>query len=180
MPPSTLPKLTRSNFRFGFLLASVLMIGAIFLPGAPSEAKSMERRLGLGYRNQLSADLPSLALQYYPSSTLGLALTVGIDTQKQNSKFGATGRVMRMIFVEEANMNFYMGAAAGLLSAEVAGTTESGFELQGFSGVEFFLSGLENLGFNLEFGISVNSAASGVRFRTFGDSPLRAGITFYF
>jgi hypothetical protein len=73
-----------------------------------------------------------------------------------------------------------MGAGAGLLSQETAGRNESGFEVQAFTGVEFFLHGLENLGFSFETGIAITSMSSATRFRTFGDSPVRAGMTFYF
>jgi hypothetical protein len=66
------------------------------------------------------------------------------------------------------------------LSVENAGSTESGFQLLAYGGAEFFFAGLENLGFSTEFGPSVTSLSSQVRFATFGDSPLRAGITFYF
>jgi hypothetical protein len=77
-------------------------------------------------------------------------------------------------------MHFYMGAGAGILSVETGGSNQSGFELIGFGGTEFFLAGLENLGFSFEAGVGVTSLSNSVRFRTVGDSPLRAGITFYF
>ncbi len=144
-----------------------------------ASAKDLSQRLGVGFKNQFAADLPGIAAQYWPSADLGLSATVGIDTQTNNSKFGGMLKLYRVIY-DEQNLNFYMGAGAGLLSQETAGRNESGFEVQAFTGVEFFLHGLENLGFSFETGIAITSMSSATRFRTFGDSPVRAGMTFYF
>ena len=67
---------------------------------------------------------------------------LGIDTQKDNSKFGFMVNLHRIIFTED-NVNFYMGSAAGLISIENPSTlkTDSGFELSAFIGAEFFFTG---------------------------------------
>lgn len=142
-------------------------------------AKDLANRLGVGFKNQFAFDLPAIAVQYYPGAELGLAAVIGVDTQKDASRFGAMVKLNRIIFQED-NLNFYLGAGAGLLSQETNGNNESGFELMAYGGAEFFFAGLENLGFSFEFGPAVTSLSSQVRFATFGDSPLRAGITFYF
>lgn len=144
-----------------------------------AEAKDMTNRLGIGYKSQFSVEMPGVAVQYYPMADLGLSATMGIDTQKNNSKFGFNVKAYRIIFTED-NLNFYMGAGGGLLSTETAGVSESGFELAGFGGSEFFFTGLDNLGFSVEFGVGIVSLSSGVRFRTYGDFPTRAGVIFYF
>jgi len=151
----------------------------VVVEGPQASAKDLTNRLGIGYKNQFSTDLPGIALQYYPGTDLGLSATLGVDTEKNNSKFGFMVKLLRIIFQED-NLNFYMGAGAGILSQELNNTNESGFELMGFGGAEFFFAGLENLGFSFEAGTAITSISSGVRFRTFGDHPLRAGITFYF
>ncbi len=143
------------------------------------EAKDLTNRLGIGYKNQSSVDLPGIAVQYWPGPDLGLSATLAVDTQTSNSKFGAMLKLYRVIFPED-NLNFYLGAGAGLLSTETNGQNQSGFEMMGFAGAEFFLPGLENLGFSLEAGTAITSISSGTRFRTFGDSPIRAGGIFYF
>ena len=158
----------------GFVVFFALCIGA-----SSAQAKDMTNRLGIGYKNQFGADLPGMALQYYPGADLGLSGVLGVDTQKDNSRFGLMAKLHRIIFHED-NLHFYMGAGAGILSVETAGQNSSGFELLGFGGAEFFLAGLENLGFSFEAGVGVTSLSNSVRFRTVGDSPLRAGITFYF
>ncbi len=143
-------------------------------------AKNLAHRLGVGFKNQFSdPDVSGVAAQYYPYDDLGFSAALGVDTKTDNSKFGLMVRLNRIIFQEE-HLNFYMGTGAGLLSAETAGRSESGFELAGFVGGEFFLMGLDSLGFSFEAGVGITSVSSGVRFRTFGDGPFRAGIIFYF
>jgi hypothetical protein len=156
---------------------------ACLLFAKSADAKDLTNRLGIGYKNQFSTELPGIAAQYYPSPDLGISGTLGVDTEKNASKFGFMAKIMKVIFQEDS-LNFYMGAGAGLISQEITtGTTttnESGFELMALVGAEFFFAGLDSLGFSFETGAGITSIASGVRFRTFGDHPLRAGITFYF
>lgn len=146
-----------------------------------AQAKDLANRLGVGYADQVGVDggLPSLAVRYYPSTELGVMATLGVDTQKDASKFAFNAKVFRVIFLED-NLNFYMGAGAGIVSREKAGKNDSGFEVNGFGGAEFFFTGLDNLGFSFEAGIGVTSISSEVRFRTIGDSPFKAGVIFYF
>ena len=157
----------------------ILLLVLFWLPLL--HAKEMPSRLGVGYSNQfgLVGDLPSLAVRYYPNSDYGLMAALGVDTEKDNSRFGAQAKILKLIFKED-NLNFYTGAGAGIVSREVDGSTDSGFDLSGFMGAEFFFAGLENLGWNFEAGIGITSISSEVRFRTIGDHPLKAGIFFYF
>ena len=156
------------------------MLLALFAGAPTARAKDLSNRLGVGYKNQSTVDLPSVAVQYYPSADLGFSASLGVDTQKDSSRFGFGAKVYKVVFSED-NLNFYMGAGAGVISQEHPGlSNESGFELSGFGGAEFFLPGLENLGFSFEAGAGIASVSSGVRFRTFGDSPLRAGMIFIF
>lgn len=165
----------------GLILLAVAL--GVFIHSERSTAKDLTHRLGVGYKNQFVYDLPSVAVQYYPVASMGLSAALGVDTQTDNSKLGVMVKVHRILFTEQ-QMNFYMGAGLGLLSQEyvAAGETknDSGFELNTFLGAEFFLPGLESLGFSFEAGVAVSSLSAGTRFRTLGDSPLRAGILFYF
>jgi len=168
-------RIVKVRHLFLFVLFSAL--AAPFAHG-----KDLTSRLGVGFQDQFGTQtgLPAVAVRYHPVSGVGISGALGIDTDKDNSTFGLLAKIHRVIF-EEQNLNFYMGAGAGLLSEQRQGQqTESGFELMGFGGVEFFFSGLENLGFSAEFGAAVTSIASGVRFRTMADHPFRAGIFFYF
>ena len=157
------------------------MLAALCLFASVTEAKDMSSRLGMGISDQLgmSDSLPSVAIRYWPNSQVGFAGALGVDTLKNNSRFGLQGKLMKNIFPEE-HMNFYAAAAAALISEEVSGSNNSGFSLAGVIGAEFFFHGLENLGFSFEGGFGITSISSQVRFRTIADHPLKAGLTFYF
>lgn len=163
----------------------ILIAVAAFCFAGESSAKDLSNRLGVGFKNQTGIDIPGIAVQYYPSTDLAFGAELAVDTAKDASKFAFLAKVHKVIFKED-NLNFYMGVGGGLVSQEVpteTGTdteTDSGFELLGVLGCEFFFAGLENLGFSFETGAGVTSISSGVRFRTIGDSPVRAGILFYF
>ncbi|MCX7977954.1 MAG: organic solvent tolerance protein [Bdellovibrionaceae bacterium] len=156
-----------------------LLVFLLFLVFAPlSEAKNLMQRLGIGPKNNSSFEMPALGAVYYPNSDYGLTGGVGVDTARNNSKFSLNVGLRRIIFQED-NMNFFFGGALGLVNYESAGDKQSGFELNLVFGMEFFLPGLENLGFNVESGVGIASLRD-VRFRTLADDPFRAGIIFYF
>ena len=157
-------------------------------------AKDVSGRLGIGYTDQFSIDIPSVTVQYYPNQELGVSTTLGVDTQEGNSKFGFMVKVYRILFVEN-QMNFYIGSGAAIISQKWTSKLPSnkasdadknsddnvtGFELNGYVGGEFFIPGLDSLGFSFEAGVGITSMSSHVRFRTFGDHPVKAGIIFYF
>lgn len=141
-------------------------------------AKDLTNRLGVGYRDTLTTGRPALAVQYYPTREYGVIGAIGVDTQDQNSSSSFEGGVRRMIFRED-NMNFFMGGTMAMISATTSGVSQSGYELGAHVGGEFFLTGLDSLGFNFQVGVSVASTNK-VRFRTTADSPITAGIIFYF
>lgn len=144
-----------------------------------ASAKELTNRLGVGVKqNSALNNLPELATVYYPTPDIGVTGAVGIDTEKNASRFSFNGGVRRIIF-KENQMNFYMGGRLGLVNIETAGDKKSGFELSGLFGGEFFFTGLDSLGFTFEGGVGVVSTGT-VRFRTLGESPFSAGITFYF
>lgn len=157
-----------------------LALGILLVTGT-AQAKDLSRRLGVGYSDQFGTDesLPSVALRYYPNGSYGLMGALGVDTEKNASRFGIMGKVIKIIFRED-NLNFYTAASAGLISEEENSNTDSGFDIAGVVGTEFFFAGLENVGFSFEAGVGVTSISSEVRFRTIGDHPLNAGIMFYF
>lgn len=155
-----------------FLLAAVCALGSI------ANAKELGSRLGIGVKNNTSQDLPALAAVYWPNSDFGLTGGVGLDTQKDFSKFTFNAGVRRILFRED-QMNFYFGGQLGMVNHETAGVKESGFELSAVYGAEFFFQGLDSLAFTFEGGVGVASVKD-VRFRTMADSPFRAGIVFYF
>lgn len=155
----------------------ILLMAVLFLSPV-AQAKELLHRLGVGFKDNTSVSIPSLALSYFPSSDFAMTGGLGLDTKKDNSKFQTHVGVRRIVFKEE-NMNFFFGGQVGLITDEVAGDKNSGYEIDALIGGEFFLSGLDSLGFTFEAGMGVASVKD-VRFRTIGNDPFRAGIVFYF
>lgn len=147
--------------------------------GFAAQAKDLASRLGIGFRNTLvTTELPSVATIYYPSPDIGLVASLGVDTQEQNSMFALAGGIRRIIFKED-NMNFFGAGQAAIVNQEVAAEKDSGFEMAATVGGEFFIPGLESLGFNFETGMGVTTVKK-TRFRTLGESFATAGMIFYF
>jgi len=144
-----------------------------------AQAKDLTSRLGVGYRNALvTMSLPSVAAFYYPSPDYSVLGSLGVDTEDNNSKFAAAGGIRRLIFKED-NMNFFGGGQLAMVNQEVLGSKDSGYEIAAVVGGEFFLAGLDSLGFNFETGMGITTVKK-TRFRTLGESFLNAGIVFYF
>lgn len=160
------------------MLKRLALCVCVFAVTGVAQAKDLTNRLGVGVKSHSTLDLPELAIVYNPSSEIQVVGGLGIDTQKDESKFAATAGVRRIVFKEE-HMNFYMGGTIGLVNWETPTNKQSGFELDALFGGEFFFAGLDSLGFTFEGGAGVISADE-VRFRTIGDGPFRAGIIFYF
>lgn len=156
------------------LLSSVSVLGFSF----SAYSKTMESRLGLGFHNSFPFEMPAMAAHYYPNSNFGMTGALGIDTQENNSKFGLQIGLRKRVF-EEDQLNFYMGGSFSLLTQEIAGAKKSGYELAALVACEFFLTGLDNLGFNVETGVAASNMDA-IRFRTVGNSFLNSGIIFYF
>jgi hypothetical protein len=157
-----------------------IVIGLLALVLSPAIwAKNLNHRLGVGPRTAFSFDLPSLSASYYPYQDLGLVGAVGINTDENNSRFGILAGVRRIIF-EEQMMNFYFGGNFAVVSVETMGTNQSGYELSALAGGEFFFQGLENLGFLFEAGVGIVSLKGGTKFITIADTPIKAGVIFYF
>jgi hypothetical protein len=162
-----------------WILSVVAIVSGLLLVSASAQAKELTNRLGVGYRSSyVTFSLPSVAAVYYPSPEFGVLGSIGVDTQDNNSKFGLLVGIRRILFKED-NMNFFMGGNVAIINNEVNGSKDSGFELSAIYGAEFFLPGLESLGFNVESGAGVTNAGQ-TRFRTMGDSFVNVGIIFYF
>lgn len=157
-------------------ILSVITLVAIV---SPVFAKDMTHRLGVGFKNNTAEDIPSLAVVYYPARDYALTGGFGLNSQKSYNSLQIHVGIRKMIYFEN-NLNFYMGGQLGALSYETPAVgKKNGVELLAVAGTEFFFTGLENLGFTLEAGLGLATAGD-TRFRTVADSPMRAGIIFYF
>lgn len=164
-----------SELRFFFLSTLIFTL----LLSIDVESREMTHRLGVGPRYNSSIQVMEVGTSYYPNENIGIVGGLGIDTQENNSKFSLNGTVRRLIFQEsEKNMLVYFGGKLGMISYEDT-QKYSGYELSAVFGGEFFIQGLDSLGFSFETGLGVVSGKS-VRFRSIADLPLQAGVFFYF
>jgi hypothetical protein len=160
-------------------MKSIFWALAILISAYNCNAKDLTHRLGVGFKNNTSLDLPALAVVYYPSHDLALTGGVGIDSKKDYSS-SLIDAGARYIIYPENNLNFYTAAQLAIVSYEnPADGRQNGIEAAAVFGVEFFLNGLENLAFTFEAGAALSTAKNS-RFRTLGNDPLRAGLIFYF
>jgi len=160
-------------------MLKLFLFFAIFQLSQILQAKELTHRLGVGPRYNSSIQLSEVGVSYYPSENIGFIGGMGIDTQENNSKFSLNGTVRRLVFQEsEKNMMVYFGGRLGMISYEDT-QKYSGYELSAVFGGEFFLQGLESLGFCFETGVGIVSGKN-VRFRSFADLPFQAGVFFYF
>ncbi|MBY0472651.1 hypothetical protein K2X30_15910 [bacterium] len=161
---------------------ALAILGAAALWGAlPSicEAKDLQGRFGLGYNNEFSSSsaengVPAISFKYHFTKDIGMEGVIGASTASpSNSVFGV--KFFKNLFYE-TNLNFYFMLGGGLLNA----SNRSGAEfLVGF-GAEFFIPGLESLGFSVETGGSFGNLSGRFVLQTLGASFLNAGMHFYF
>lgn len=157
-----------------------LIIFALLLPAIAIGA-DLRGRMGVGMTNQLANDIPAISIKVQQSKTFAMGGLLGFKSDQDNTLYGAGLKLYRIIF-DEPQLNFYM---AGLLASETylddENKVESGYQLDGTMGTEFHFSGLESLGFSLEFGLSVRKAQAegGTSFETLGDNFLKAAVHFY-
>lgn len=164
-----------------FPLPRLFLFGAVLaLITGPAHARDMQGRVGLGYNSQWANSkvtnqwVPGVSLKYGMTKDLAAELVVGIaTTSPSNSVTGV--KIFKNVFYE-TSLNFYFMVGGALLAA--GGRTGNQF-IAGF-GTEFFIPGLESLGFSIETGGSLDNITGNYVLRTMGVSFLDAGIHFYF
>ncbi len=144
-----------------------------------NKAHALEKtnRLGVGMTNQLKNDFPALSFKMQKNRSFAYGGMAGISTSDTNGGYGVGLKFYRNIF-DEPQLNFYMAGAGALLSNKVAGVSKSGFQIDLSFGSEFHFSGLNSLGFSVEFGVSANKKDSFV-FETLGNNFIVSGVHFY-
>jgi len=160
------------------LFVTPLFLYTLAIPSA--EARDLQGRLGLGYNAQFANyresnnSVPAIAAKYAITKDIAIEGVFGIATTSPgNSVIGV--KFFKNLFFEN-NMNFYGMLAAGLVTAN----NQSGSDLLGGFGAEFFIPGLESLGISFEVGGELTNITGSMVFRTMGASFLNAGMRFYF
>lgn len=144
-----------------------------------ASAKDMTHRLGVGFKNNTSISIPSLTAVYFADKDVAYTVALGMDSMQGSTAMQISGG-MRYIMFFENNLNFYVSGQAGVINYETPATGKrSGAEFLALGGVEFFFSGLDNLGFSAEAGVGLATLGS-TRVYTTALDPVKAGIVFYF
>jgi hypothetical protein len=162
----------------GLQFAGSIALFALLL--APTAwAKDMHGRLGVGYNAQFANvsqtnGVPGISLKYGLTRDIAAAGIVGASTGTPTN-FVAAVKFFKNIFYE-TNLNFYFMLGAGLVTAN----QKTGADFLGGLGAEFFIPGIESLGFSVETGGSLSNITGSFILRTMGVSFLNAGIHFYF
>jgi len=168
------------------LLALALLLGA----ASGATAKDLRGRFAVGFTNQLSP-LTSASVKFTfgakkPTVCIQLQGIAGIAlyrARSNNDEFFAGFRML-FTFIAEDNLNVYAGIGAGYAGFDDGSRA---VRTQPAVGIEFFLFGLENLGFSAEFGANLDigiSPNSGLDVTT-GSGPDAAsfgavGVHYYF
>ncbi len=143
-------------------------------------ARDMHGRMGLGYNGQFASTqqtngVPAISIRYGLSSRAQVEVIGGFYSGLNGTGVAAL-KFMQTIH-PETYMNFYWLAAGGYVGAG----GRSGTEWLGGLGTEFFIPGIESIGFAFETGLSFeNLTSSSFVLKTFGLSFINVGMHFYF
>lgn len=171
---------TGRNRRISFFLTGVAF--CILIAACPhrTEARDLHGRIGLGYNAQFSATssqngVSAVSFRYGLAPRLNLQAIAGFYSGSAGSSVVAA-KIMPTL-LSEPYINFYFLGGVGLVSTG----SKSGTEWIGGLGTEFFIPGIESVGFSFETGISIeNLTSNSYVVKTFGLSFINAGMHFYF
>ena len=148
---------------------------------ATGYAKDLKGRLGIGFNSQLTArSVNSISMKYWLSSNLGFQGTFGFVSSDDYDELDLGGKVLFKIQDEK---NLHVDAFGGLgfvnYDPEI-GDNDSGLAISGGLAIEYFFSGLPNLGFSSEIGMQLSDINDNSSFKTTADTFITAGIHYYF
>jgi hypothetical protein len=161
----------------GVMGALVVIQGALV---TDTFGRDMQARLGLGYNSEFGNAyangyrIPAVSLKYGLTRDLAVEALAGFTTASPNNSVTAA-KVFKNIFFEP-NLNFYFTLGLGLMTAN----SQAGVALLTGFGVEFFIPGIESLGFCMETGVMYDNGSGSYAIRTLGTSFFDAGMHFYF
>ena len=144
-------------------------------------AKNLESRFGFGVATSDFDNLGMISLKYFFDHFLSTAVQVGFNTDTKVNATRIGAKLYRSVSMEE-NISFFLGAGLFVVADQndtAPKVLSSGFELDGLIGMEFFFSGLPNLGIAVETGLALRSVRA-VTFTSLGTPFGGAGLHYYF
>ncbi len=131
---------------------------AALLAAPAAQAKDLRNRFAVGFNNQFG-HAASLSARYGlpwndEAINLQLEILAGVDLDSDDTTTDAVSAGARLLYalVAEDNMNLYAAAGLGWVSYDGAAAVR----LQPGLSAQFFLFGLENLGFSADWGLSID------------------------
>jgi len=157
-----------------------LAISTALLVAPAAQAKDLRNRFGVGFNNQFG-HASSLSVRYgipwnKEAINLQIELLAGVDLDSDDATTDAVSAGARVLYavVAEDNMNLYAAAGLGWVSYDGTGAVR----LQPGLSAQFFLFGLENLGFSADWGISIDLGSTSA-ISSFTSVP-GMGLHYYF
>jgi len=138
----------------------LLALSALAL-GSASHAKDLRSRTGVGF-NQQFGHVSALSVRYglpTPSPVMNIQVegVFGLDTAATETGGDVVyGARVLYGFLAEDNLNLFAGGGLGGVNR----AAENTLRLQPTMGADFFLFGLENLGFTVEWGLNLDIGPS--------------------
>ena len=161
-------------------LISVFVL-VLALMASPVGAKDLKGNLGVGFNSQISPfDVDAISVKYWINNELAVQGLLGFNYSDSQDEIDAGAKVYFKIKDEE---NLHVDAIGGLGFARVdpdQGDTETATWVNFGVGIEYFFSGLPNLGFSTEVGLTIMDYDDDTSFGTTADSFIGAGIHYYF
>ncbi|RLA67271.1 MAG: hypothetical protein DRQ88_03660 [Epsilonproteobacteria bacterium] len=143
-------------------------------------ARSYVGHLGLGVSTQLVNDIPSISIKNYSSDSFAWGLMGNFSTADDNGGWGIGGKVYKNFFAEP-HLFFFVAGMFGVVNSKSYSNdsdSQTGIQADLTAGSEFFIPGLESLGFSFETGLSLNTINEFV-VETSGSTFVTAEIHFY-
>jgi hypothetical protein len=167
----------RVNFAITFIFMSLALLSP--LGRSVAQARDLQGRPGFGFNDEFgeSGDggtIPSLSVKYGLTKDLAIEGIVGFATNSPHKSDVAAKFYKNLLY--ETNLNFYYMLGGGAVSEN----NNSGAQFISGFGVEFFIPGIESLGFAMEAGGALDNLSGSFALRTLGVSFLNAGMHFYF
>ncbi|MGD9209806.1 MAG: hypothetical protein PVI90_03470 [Desulfobacteraceae bacterium] len=144
-------------------------------------AKDLTGRLGVGFNTQLSAsETDAISVKYWYTDRLGIQGILGLLSSDDYDEYNIGSKVYYKIKDEE---NLHVDAFAALAFTHIDPNdedTDTDLFLGGGFAIEYFFSGLPNLGFSSEIGLAFVDYDDNNSFGTTADTAISAGIHYYF
>lgn len=137
-------------------MTRLLALAPVLLLSTAAHAKDLRGRFGLGFRQTFDSTTLVTARYTLPTREPVVQLQIeafgGFAANRLEGSYALVGGRALMGFVVEDNMNVYGAAGGGLFLKE--GSSQA--RIEPAIGSEFFLFGLENLGFVAEWGVDID------------------------